>query len=119
MLCGDTIYAQRLLVQIKEKGALFRETNYINSPAAELNVAKLDITALIPRVTFEATRRYHLDMNFIDPANGKTLLDFIPDRINREMKYEPINEGRLYEYESTYYILRKYLDAKCAFELKK
>jgi len=47
------------------------------------------------------------------------LLDFIRDRINREMKYEPINEGRVYEYERTYYILRKYLDAKHAVELKK
>lgn len=35
------------------------------------------------------------------------------------MKYEPINEGRVYEYERTYYILRKYLDAKHAVELKK
>ena len=97
---------------------LFLETKYINSPALELNVAKLDAAALTPRFTFEATRRYHLDMNFIDPADGKTLLDFIRDRINREMKYVPINEGRVYEYERTYYILRKYLNAKHAVELR-
>jgi len=77
-LCGDTISAQRLLVQTTTNGELFRETNYINSPASELNVAKLDVAALTPRFTFEATRRYHLDMNFIDPADGKNVAGFYP-----------------------------------------
>lgn len=96
----------------------FYGNRIINSAALGLNIAKVDASNLTQRFMFEATRRYHLDMNFIDPADSKTLLDFIRDRINFELKHESPYEDRIYDYERAYYQLRKYLDAKHAAELK-
>jgi len=96
---------------------LFTGNSFINTRALGLSVAKLDIECT-QRLFFDATRRYYLDMNFIDPADKKTLLDFIRDRIQQEMQYDLVFIGKVREYERRYYILKKYLDAKHATELK-
>lgn len=96
----------------------FNGISYVSSLASGLNVVKLDAEMSVQRLIYEATRKYHLDMNFIDPADNKTLMDFIRDQINREMKYEFIYIDKVREYERMYCNLKKYLDARPGAELK-
>ncbi|TSJ47981.1 BspA family leucine-rich repeat surface protein [Fluviicola chungangensis] len=124
LACADPSYnsfeVARVKIQIMwlKNRENFIAYGYVNSLASDLNVTKLDVDMSVQRLLYEAQKKYYLDMNFIDPADNRTLMDFVRDQIKREMGYEPIYVDKLKEYERMYYLLKKYLNAKTASELK-
>lgn len=85
---------------------LFRCYGYPTSIASDANVTKFSMdTGFTPFLT-DCIRYNNLDMNFIDPADGKTLLDWMKERINYFRHLPPVDLPKVEEYERYYKLLR-------------
>lgn len=84
----------------------FRCYNIPNSIATDMNILKFSMDIGFTSFIHEAVRRYHLDVNFIDPADGKTVLDFVTDQEILIRKTPPVNTSKADEYQTIYKMLR-------------
>ena len=80
------------------------------------NVLKYSVYRDFPMFVDSVVRRYNLDINFKDPADGKTLLDFVKDEIARFKKMGG-NESKVRELEDIYGHFKNDLKAKHSHEL--
>ena len=86
----------------------FRCYGYPDSVATERNIAKFSVDTGFTAFTSEAVKKYNLDMNFKDPADNKTVVDFIKDQIRIIRDTPPVNNAKVTEYERLYNMLVKY-----------
>lgn len=91
---------------------------FMNSIATDLNVAKFALEAGLPGFVIEAVKRFQLDMNFIDPGDQLTILDWIEKRRATIAKLPPVDQPKIDEYKKIYDLLVKY-GAKHGSELNK
>ena len=83
----------------------FRCYNYPTSIATDANITKFSLDIGFSGFISESVRRYKLDMNFIDPADKKTLLDFIFEQENKIRASIPVNFESADEYQRIYKML--------------
>jgi len=91
--------------------------NYPTLISSEKNVMKFSLDTGFTALISEAVKRYKLDMNFIDPSDKKTILDFIEETEKEIRNSPPIDTSRADEYQSMYQLLRTN-GAKHSRELK-
>lgn len=72
------------------------------SRSEDLNIAKFAIDATNHRFASELVIAYKCDFNFVDKKDGRTLLDFMQERINREKELTPPAEALIRDYENLY-----------------
>jgi hypothetical protein len=77
----------------------FRCYNYPNSIASDANITKFSLDNGFPGFIIEAARKYKLDMNFIDPKDNKTVLDFVLDQEALIRRTPPVNTEKADEYK--------------------
>ncbi len=95
---------------------LFRAWEYPTSLATDKNMMKFSIDVGMTAFFLEGLKVYHLNVNFIDPADGKTVLDWLTERIVLIKNEVPVNEDKVREYERYVELLLKQ-GAKHANEL--
>lgn len=78
------------------------------SVANERNIAKYSVDSGFTVFISEAVKKYNLDMNFKDPADGKTVLDFLKDQIEIISNTPPVDETKIVEYKRLYNMLKTY-----------
>lgn len=104
---------QKMWNKYRENIRCYGYTNYISN---DKNVAKFSLDTGFTTFLTEAVKRYDLDMNFIDPADGKTVLDFIREREEFVRSWPPVDYGKADEYNRIYNLLRQ-KGAKHSWEL--
>lgn len=95
----------------------FRCSFHTDSVANEKNILKFSIDSGFTVFISEAVKKYNLDVNFIDPADGKTVMDFLKDQIRIIGNCPPVNHAKITEYNRLYTMLRNH-GGKHARELK-
>ena len=75
-----------------------------SSAANEKNILKFSIDSGFT-VFISEFAHYNLDANFKDPADGKTVLDFLKDQINSIRNSPPVNYDKIKEYNRLYDLL--------------
>lgn len=95
----------------------FRCYNFPTSIATDLNILKFSLDIGFTSFIYEAVKKYKLDMNFIDPADGKTVLDFVKEQEELIRKTPPVNTSKADEYQKIYKMLVEN-GAKHNWELK-
>ena len=95
----------------------FRCYNFPNSIATDSNITKFSMDIGFTSFIYEAVKKYKLDMNFIDPADGKTVLDFVKEQEELIRKTPPVNTSKADEYQKIYKMLVEN-GAKHSWELK-
>jgi uncharacterized protein involved in high-affinity Fe2+ transport len=83
----------------------FRCYNYTDSVANGKNIAKFSVDSGFTVFISEAVKKYKLDMNFKDPDDNKTILDFIDDQVTIISNTTPVNEAKIIEYRRLYKML--------------
>ena len=114
----DIIESAKLKIQlmwnrIRTSFRCYKYPNYISS---ERNITKFSLDTGFTTFLTEAVKRYDLDMNFIDPTDNKTILDFIQERESYVRNSPPIDNEKADEYNRIYKLLRNN-GAKRASEL--
>ena len=99
----------------KEK---FRCYNYPNSIATDRNITKFTMDMGFDAFLIEMSRKYKGDLNFIDPKDGKTILDFLKEQMELIRRTPPVNFEKADDYERTYNMIKKN-GAKHSWELNK
>ena len=72
------------------------------------NITKFSIETGFPTFVIQAVKRYNLDLNFKDPTDGKTIMDFLKDEM---IRYEAMTGDYSYkikEYQRLYTLLKTY-----------
>jgi hypothetical protein len=82
----------------------FRCFGYTGVSAADTNVANFSIDTGFSTFLVAAVKRWKLDMNFIDPADGETLMDFL---LMRRESYKNNYTAKYEEYDRIYKLLEK------------
>jgi len=89
---------------------LYREllvaNNYPTSLATDKNILKFSVDMGFTTLFTELLKRYKVDMNFIDPRDGKTILDFIEERIKFIRTSPPVDTDKAELYESFVKLLK-------------
>ncbi len=85
---------------------LFRCYGYPTSIASDANVIKFSMDTGFTPFIYESIRYNKLDMNFIDPADGKTPLDWMQERITWIQNSHPVDVRKLEEYKRYYKLFR-------------
>ncbi len=80
--------------------------NYPGLKVPNGNVTKMSVDTGFTTFIMDAVKEYKLDMNFKDPIDGKTILDFINDEISSLKKSTVNMSDKIREYESLYKILQ-------------
>lgn len=80
----------------------FRCYGYPTSIASDSNILKFSLDTGFTPFIYESVRKNKLDMNFIDPADRKTFLDFVQERITYIANLPPIDILKLEEYKRIY-----------------
>jgi hypothetical protein len=70
------------------------------------NIAKASLEINFSYFLYEAVKDYKLDMNFKDPVDNRTILDFIKDEIAFIKKSPSDMTMKINEYESLYKLLK-------------
>ena len=104
---------QKMWNENREDFRCYRYPNYFSS---DKNIAKFSLETGFTAFVTEAVKRYELDMNFIDPGDKKTVLDFLQDQENYTRNSPPVDTERADEYNRFYKLLRS-KGAKHANEL--
>jgi hypothetical protein len=78
----------------------FRCLDFSEVTVKDANVAKFSMDAGFSSFLVMAAKRYDLDMNFIDPADGKSLMDFLSDQ--RESYRNTAYTAKYAEYDRLY-----------------
>ena len=94
----------------------FRCYDYPTSIATDKNITKFSLDTGFTVFLNEAVRKLNLDMNFIDPEDQKTILDFIEERETYIRRSEPVDIPKADEYHRLYQLLNKN-GAKHSWEL--
>nr|WP_315153394.1 hypothetical protein [uncultured Flavobacterium sp.] len=104
----DDLNIARLKIQLMwlKNRERFRCYNYPESIASDCNVLKFSLDNGFPGFIVEASRKYKLDLNFIDPKDNKTVLDFLSDQEKLIRNTPPVNTEKADEYQRIYKILR-------------
>ena len=84
----------------------FRCYNYPTLFSSEKNIAKFSLDTGFTTFLSESVKRYKLDMNFIDPGDKKTVLDFIQEREKEIRNSPPVDTGKADEYGRMYDLLK-------------
>jgi hypothetical protein len=79
---------------------------------------KFSLESGFTTILTEGIKRWNLDMNFIDPGDGKTILDFVLKQENYIRSSPPVDEDKANEYQRIYQLLRTN-GAKHSWELNK
>ena len=95
------IKIQKMWIESREE---FRCVNSENIPT-DGNILKLSITTHFPFFIIEAVKKFELDMNFKDPSDGKTILDFIQDRLTFYKESSGDQSDVINEYSALYKLL--------------
>ena len=77
-----------------------------SSAANERNILKFSIDSGFTVLISEFVK-HNFDVNFKDPADNKTILDFIKDEINSISNTPPVNNAKITEYNRLYNMLLK------------
>ena len=85
---------------------LFRCYGYPTSIASDMNVIKFSLDTGFTPFIYESVKKNKLDMNFIDPTDGKTILDFVQERTIYISNSFPIDVPKLEEYKRIYILLK-------------
>lgn len=112
----DTIETARTKVQsmwLKYRQD-FRCYNYPTSVATDKNVLKFSMDNNFAGFIYEAVKRYKLDLNFKDPADQKTIMDFLKERKEYIQNSPPVDNLKVAEYDKIY----KYLETHGAKHAK-
>jgi len=80
------------------------------------NILKYAINVKFPDFVLDTTKEYDLDINFKDPVDGLTVIDYIHNEIKHYKRDSDTYERQLIELETVYRILRS-RGAKHAHEL--
>ncbi len=68
----------------------------------DLNIAKYAIDSTNHRFASELVIAYKCDFNFVDKKDGRTLLDFVQERIEDQKRLTPPAELLIRDYENLY-----------------
>lgn len=98
----DTIETAKVKIQKmwNENRVDFRCYGYSGVTVKDANVAKFSMDIGFSTFLVIAAKRYQLDMNFIDPADGKSLMDFL--KTQRESYRGTAYAGKFEEYDRLY-----------------
>jgi len=96
----------------------FRCYEYPTLISTDKNVMKFALDTGFTTILTEGIKRWNLDMNFIDPGDGKTILDFVLNQENYIRSSPPVDEDKANEYQRIYQLLRTN-GAKHSWELNK
>ncbi len=69
------------------------------------NITKLSLDTGFSIFIFDAVKNYKLDMNFKDPSDGKTIMDYINEEIQTYKKSTADVSAKIKEYENLYRLL--------------
>jgi hypothetical protein len=94
----------------------FRCYNYPTMISSEKNIMKFSLESGFTTMLTEGIKRWNLDMNFIDPGDHKTVLDFVLEQEKIIRNSPPVDIGRADEYQRIYQLL-KTNGAKHSWEL--
>jgi hypothetical protein len=83
----------------------FRCYSFPGVTVSEGNVLKFSTDTSFPYFLTTTVKKYQLDMNFIDPADGKTMMDFLKTGIDRYTQQG--NTGKAFEYQRIYDLFAK------------
>ena len=92
----------------------FRCYGYTGVSVSDANIAKFSIDTGFSSFLIFVTKKYQLDMNFVDPADDKTLLDFL--KMQSESYKNSSYSTKYDEYNRIYNLLRSN-GAKHSWEL--
>lgn len=97
----DTIEAAKSKIQTmwNKHRSDFRCYNYPESIASDSNITKFTLDIGFSGFLVEAVRKYKLDMNFKDPKDSKTVLDFVIEQEARIRNNPPVNLEKAEEYK--------------------
>lgn len=84
----------------------FRCYHFSSSTVPDGNITKFSMDFGFPGFLIEAVRTYQLDMNFKDPSDGKTILDFLKEQSSRIIASSPSQTAKIDEYERVYKLLQ-------------
>ena len=70
------------------------------------NITKLSLDTGFSIFILDAVKNYKLDMNFKDPTDGKTIVDYLKDEIDRYKKSTVDVNSKIKEYENLYSVLK-------------
>lgn len=98
----DTMETAKLKIQKmwNENRVEFRCLGFSGGAVKDANVAKFSMDAGFSSFLVMAAKRYDLDMNFIDPSDGKSLMDFLSDQ--RESYRGTVYPAKYAEYDRLY-----------------
>ena len=122
--CADVekeiLETARVKIQLmwNENKQKFRCYNYSTSAFTDHNITKFSIDSGFSGLIIEFARKYQLDLNFLDPMDNKTILDFIFEQEKHIRNIYPINTDKADEYKQVFNIL-KANGAKHSWELNK
>lgn len=104
----DILETARIKIQLmwNQNREYFRCYGYPTSIATDKNVTKFSLETGFTTFLAEGVRKYQLDMNFIDPADGKTILDYIVEREKAIRNSPPVDTPRADQYHRFYVLLR-------------
>lgn len=94
---------QKLWNANKEK---FACKNFNNVSIADGNLLKFSIDTGFPEFLTFSVLEYNLDVNFKDPADGRTIMDFIKWQLERHRKSG--NKEMIEDYEDAQKVLKEY-----------
>lgn len=104
---GDSIEAANKKIQTmwKKHRETFRCYQYDGVSVPNANVAKFSMDVNFSTFLVTAVKKYNLDMNFKDPADGKTVMDFLQDQYTSYKKAGYNDKAA--EYDRIYKLLEK------------
>ena len=96
----------------------FRCFGFPSTIATDMNITKFSLDTGFTSFIYEAVKKYKLDMNFLDPADGKTVLDFVKEQEELIRRTPPVNTLKADEYQRIYKMLLEN-GAKHSWEISK
>jgi hypothetical protein len=103
----DMETARKKIPCMWNKNRKFFSCDYPGMMVPKGNITKFSLEASFPDFLITAAKDYKLDMNFKDPQDDRTILDFVRDKII-QMKNSPVDMTlRIQEYERLYKMLQE------------
>ena len=81
--------------------------DYPGSIVSKGNITKFSLETNFPDFLITAAKDYKLDMNFKDPQDNKTILDFVKDQIANMKRAQVDMTPKVQEYERLYKMLQE------------
>ena len=87
------------------KNKLYFSCDYPGSIVPKGNITKFSLETNFPDFLIDISKDYKLDMNFKDPQDNKTILDFVRDQIANMKRAQVDMTMKIQEYEDIYKML--------------